>query len=719
MSSVGRNFSDSTFFRNWFREQGSAYYFLFRKNLKVTNVQFAELLALIRSHTRLKEKREIFQDLQFLTAPEFRTALRELIDSFPPPLNKERCELIASLYSSILKRQVVIESLFGSCAVYVPPHLEIDLASICAQSGYIHSCGRIVYIRNIGKANKKEVVDALRKYLRKFHKGKDKPFFTVYADEDFSKYDRNKEEYLRDGLNDVKVYVEKFYMDSLRLVGVLKMIQRAFKNRLTISQFRLTADNERRSSTIWLLVDHSVGLELRHRGDERYYICYEQIYMNDSAFYIFDENKPAWLAPTTIPHTLVAAMLNLAGLGRAPRKGAETVLADPFVGAGTTWLEALKFKPLGVKLRCSDKAPIANLLAADNLEFFFSSPEALKELQTLDLGQLRRDKDRVARRRENPEVADGYLWAQRFVRKLEVELKKQKHEGNFSKALTRERIAELREKPIRVRLFFYLLLRTSLLNITASKRVGGNGSDDKQRPDSFGGFVVQAEKLIRQIKLLQIVRQRELETPIGKESLLNKSAVRGFSLFAGRFSLTYSVDFSKSKELLEKARLGINEHGPPDWDLIREYDVLTTLPKANKSHRVSRKVLDVHTLKPNSCDVIVTDPPYGFNTDEDPDALANLYAEALRKMIGALRENGQLVLCLLDRSHTGRRSPFFSHKEIIIQQVLAVADKMRREVIIPAFAVPHQREIFRPPYYWESERALRRAILHFKFRRKS
>lgn len=38
------------FFREWLRRRGTCYFFLFKKNLKVTNIQFADLLALMRSH---------------------------------------------------------------------------------------------------------------------------------------------------------------------------------------------------------------------------------------------------------------------------------------------------------------------------------------------------------------------------------------------------------------------------------------------------------------------------------------------------------------------------------------------------------------------------------------------------------------------------------------------------------------------------------------------
>jgi tRNA G10 N-methylase Trm11 len=142
-----------------------------------------------------------------------------------------------------------------------------------------------------------------------------------------------------------------------------------------------------------------------------------------------------------------------------------------------------------------------------------------------------------------------------------------------------------------------------------------------------------------------------------------------------------------------------------EWPCIRTVDA-------------NDRELDESPLQARTCDVVITDPPYGFNTDDNPEELARLYSAVIERMISALKDEGQLVLCLLDRSHTGRRSPFFTHKELITQQVLSIAEQAtpKREVIIPAYAVPQQRQIFRAPYYWESERALRRAILHFRIR---
>jgi hypothetical protein len=174
-------FSPSEFFAQWFREYGCAYYFLFRKNLKVTNIQFAELLALIRSHNKSTETGEPIHDLQFLSMPEFYSALNDIVNSFPrnEADPRKRYALISKMYYSLLNRHVVVEPFHGSCAVFVPPNLEINLPLICAYSGYIHSCGPNVFTRKIDKTKKKEFFNALDKHLKT--RNKDNPPLIFYC----------------------------------------------------------------------------------------------------------------------------------------------------------------------------------------------------------------------------------------------------------------------------------------------------------------------------------------------------------------------------------------------------------------------------------------------------------------------------------------------------------------------------------------------------------
>ena len=386
-SNLGR-----AFFRLWMKEEGNAYFFLFSKNLKVTNIQFAELFALVSSNVRNPKTGEQPKALQFVSYSDFTGAIQELLDSLPDPSSASRgpYSFIADLYGHLLDRTVVIDPRFGSCAVYLPPHLELDLAAVCGLSGYVHSCGRNIFVRNVDKANKRQFFEALRRYLKRYPAPHGKKLvFTPYAHEDFTGLDYEAQDELRDGLNEVKIYVQKLYMQE-HLVDVLNELQTEFDTQLAIPRagdYRIERELLRKRSdidldrTIWLISDHGINSSGLSQGDDRYFICFDQLYRNGNPFHIFDENKPGWIEHTTIPHRLMGAMINIAR-PYWPSTGA--VVADPFVGAGTTRLELAKFS--GVTAATGDISATAIRAAADNVEFFALPSEEIDEIaKTLQL----------------------------------------------------------------------------------------------------------------------------------------------------------------------------------------------------------------------------------------------------------------------------------------------------------------------------------------------
>jgi hypothetical protein len=96
------------------------------------------------------------------------------------------------------------------------------------------------------------------------------------------------------------------------------------------------------------------------------------------------------------------------------------------------------------------------------------------------------------------------------------------------------------------------------------------------------------------------------------------------------------------------------------------------------------------------------------------EASATLYSEAIPAMIRALKSEGQIVFCLPGKSHNGQPISHFAVKQIIPSQLVHAAESRGREVILNGSVKPTPEEIFRPPYYWQSERALTRTILHFR-----
>jgi hypothetical protein len=344
---------------------------------------------------------------------------------------------------------------------------------------------------------------------------------------------------------------------------------------------------------------------------------------------------------------------------------AATNFCDPFVGSGTIWMEALKHPEFTAD--CSDLSEISPRLCLDNLRFLHISA---KELRQLD----RRVGEVIA----FVEGATGTAKTEERVRRAQqrfLQLTNFADLVNMRDAtFTKEFVADLPRSRFE-RLLFYLVVRTTVRNLAAFIR---RQSADGELFDAEWkhAFVTEARKFLRSAQQLLLLRERiELSATTASRPRL----------------VIVDGEYTKSCSLASL---------DGDW---------TTYLTA---------VRDACALK-EQCqpDVIVTDPPYGFNTEEDPVTFARFYAAMIPSLIRALRPGGQLVLCLPDLSLNGRKMFFFANKELVVQQVLRAAEDLGLHVSVPGFSVPEPVRLFRPPYYWESERALRRAILHFRFER--
>lgn len=515
----------------------------------------------------------------------------------------------------------------------------------------------------------------------------------VYAEEDFSPYDRSQKDDLAHGLEDVKVKFHNYDMKSESLVSILREMSQRLRERIIIpdpgdyrrQHRKLSAlESVDATRTIWLVVDRAVI----HRAEMRdvrysYFICYDQEYVNDNPFHLFDENKPAWVDHTTIPHTLLGAMINIT----RPWNASHVIIGDPFVGSGTTVLEGMKYED--VSFNCSDIEPVTPLLLADNLAFFCLSQhelgELIRRLQAV-VGQLPTfeqlsfvdlastadaDSDEAPTSEAREDVVRAYRWARRLVGELAPDQ---------TYYFTGAQVDQLRRKSLFDRLLLYLALRTLRRNITGFERM--STSDGVPPALWVTAYRREASVLIEELRRLQRLRRRESKARRQRNS-------RGPMVV---HQARYSRGCTLSTEW-------VGRFADADGDaLIR--------------------VRDARELEPRSCDVIVTDPPYGFNTREDAHELARLYEAMATTLVGALHDKGHLVLCLPDQSKTGRHSPFFTHKEVIEHQLIVAAEKQGREMSVPQLALsgdPRYKELFSAPYYWESG-ALRRAILHYRIR---
>jgi len=664
-------FSVDDFLRIWFRDMSRSFLFLFKKNLSLTDIQYGELLALLRCHTQNTDKQAV-DSLHFLTSEEFKFGLENIIikihATFPDKI--EFVEFVIENYSSILRPVVIVEPSRGTCTVYIPPHYEIDLYAICAESGYIHSCGYNVYMELLEKSAEIDLQASIRSHLDKFQKVKTPVFLCAYAHEDFTDYDREVASDLKGGLDDVKIYIEKYYLNNQRLVSVLKNLKKYFLHELVIpdpGDYRraLKVAKEERgidsSHTLWLIIDESISRDNTDTENKKYIICYDQRYKNENPFHIFNENKPAWVAHTTIPHTLAGAMINITRPWWP--KNSTVKISDPFCGTGTFWMEAMKFP--NVQLECSDFEPIGKLLGDDNLVFFTMSREDIDDvLQQLVLlmGWLKG---------ENPygskHIINKYEWAEARYNSLQGDVE----DADFE--FTEEFIIEITKETPLHRLVFYLMLRTHIRHI---------GGFTRESEGWNAAMVKETKTLFNQIERLRELKNKEINE-VPRENLSEC-----FNLFQSDYSIGCSINVQKCRVLLG--------------------DSITICQK-------DACFIDSE----GAYDLIVTDPPYGFNTDDGYGNLARVYAKSIRNMIRSLKDGGQLVMSLPERSHTGRNIPAFATKDWLTLQIISEAQEMNFHAIKQAQVLPFWDKMFRPPYFWQSDRALRRSILHFRFRKQN
>lgn len=683
-----KSFEDS-FFNVWFESYERRLYFLFNTNLAVTDLQMAELFSLIRRHTRLVDGYDIDfsqDDIHFSTISGFKESLREVLANFEYLEDEERFDIIDKLYRNLFFRSIVVDIFHGSCTMFFPPVLKVDLKRVCAESGYVHSCGTLIYAQNIDTADKGLFFRNLEKHIGGSKNSGMQTFFCAYSHDDFTAYDRTKSDILRNGLDEVKIHLDKLYMGPERLVSVLQELRDRFLDRIVVpfpGDFREqhrksieTNQNLDRDSTIWLVTDKGVDKKtgLAHPTN-RYYICYDQQYINVNQFHIFDENKPGWLDHTTISHKLAAAMVNIALPPDVDSRTEKLSLIDPFAGSGTFVFESQKHR--NVVSFGSDLSALSARLVKDNIYWMSTSVNFLDQLliylrDVSNFLQKVIDQPRTIVSQKNNHhdlfnaVTNTYQLATDILLYQKASDLDEKSEKVFC-----TRMGAMSKKH---RILVYIWLRTLIRRAPAIER---------KAERSFGAFCKEAAGLIKNFD--EFRSQKQL---IEQETIEDDGNI-----------LVYRARYSKGCCISDGTLSGYFSR------IDNDYDGFSTN--------------DVSELGQDTYDIIVTDPPYGFNTEEDPVSLAQLYDRFLISSIRSLRNEGNLMICLLDKPYTGRKSFTFASPRFVTKQVLDICSRLNKECFRPARRMPNINNLFQPPYYWESDRALRRRILHFRIRNKS
>jgi hypothetical protein len=749
-----------------------SYYFLFWKNLSVTNVSVVELIALIRMHA-IDRGRGGIAKVDFLPTESFKEFFINTYDSFislhePDEVIDGRASKtfstdiitkvvkdFVSFHKNIFTKTILFDLYWTSAIIGVPPTISLDVGAVTLESGYIHSSGIALYLRNIEKAQ----ADVFGRKLLRFTKAfaqtavKKRLFVTPYAQEYFGPYDYDTSASLRNGLDGVRIQLKKHYFEDQSLLDFLAYLQSdLLKDALLIPRGLRKFSKEREDSTsaggaatdstIWFITDHHCNYDetskVYLRGRQIYIIAYWQRYFNENQLNIYKERKPAWLASTTLPHTLSAALINVAkynrqvietdlmprgsGAGRATPDG--LTILDPFCGTGTTLFDAV--------LRC----PTAKIIGLDSSNAMFWAVTANLRFLSLDDEEVDRllstfNAIRHALEAELAPTFDGVPLLQRaararfgasFLRTVPT------NEKLFEFALHRvlSELAAAADRTInsdvsdadiyrvsskgfsditlsfladtnidlRIKIVFFAIWRSFLLN-TFSMR------DDRR------DHRVTLEILLREVKscLLEYKSHLKLmraDTPPKIEQSVTR--LTSFTEQIGQYSHCGRIDPGFWK---------------PSWPRIpAPIESISTIDPALLEPGIQLfKVDDSISVLNNSpafADIIITDPPFGFNTfGEEAAGMKELYAGLVPALIGSLRSWGQLIVALPAFAKNGKQIPFFQTQESIVKQVLAEVEAQSRVCISFGDTVPVNRRSASPPWYWGGYSTIERRILHF------
>lgn len=697
----------NNFFNLWFLKGGKHYTFVFKQNLRVTNIQYKELIVLLQKFSNYHEKNELI----FLSTEEFVDKINNLISCFISDdellvnnnnqgINDELTKKLVhidNIYREMFEKIIVVDPYYGSCAVFIPHNIEIDLSKICFYSGYIHSCGENVFTRNMKKANKIEFMHRLKMFLDKNKKNDshEKIKLMLYTHEDFSYYDRigASNDFLKNGLDNIKFFVEKCYMQKTSLYDVLESIKKDenlgnFYDIMPSGNYHEKVKKAQKSC-LWLIVDHDIGDKLQFPGGNKYYICYHQEYINENPFHLFDENKPGWIDHVTIPHTLTGAMLNIGLSDFMPNDKVKAI--DPFVGSGTTYLESMKHE--NIIFTASDLCSLTNIITKDNFKFFSMNINELDDLNHLLFYIINKLEFEI---KKGNSVIQDYI-NENYKRIADTLYSKYEtmhdyiSDKNFSCKNENEfidwtdvfiktifKFLGIKEKNDFEKYSFITRLLTYTM-IKAEKR--SYYAKLRERKIWIESFYAELYDLYLRLKTLLKQRKR-----IGN---INESEIDPIIIYNGSYSLACSL----SAKYLSKKQ---------DSIII------------SKNKNIKKKLDDI-IYKKEKYQIIIMDPPYGFNTEEDVQSFSILYKDIFELILKIIDDNGVMLLCLPAQSHSGKEVNYFTQKEIVLQQIYTEAIKNKMSIQLNWGNSTPAKEIFMSPFYWDSEKALKRDIVCIKF----
>jgi hypothetical protein len=724
-------------------------FLLLHKNISVTNISCEEVLSLLRIYTFASGKEAVKSaNISFFSDDEYTRFLHALFDSLISNFTKETglidengarefIDLVSNNYGTVLETTLIVNFYYTSTLVHVPISMFCKVRNIIAESGYIHSGGSAIYTRKADKAKIVELHERLQLFIDGY--SDHKVFITPYADEFFSPYDLSSVVSIRNGLAGVKLQLKKHFIEGQPLLDYLATLPKSLNVYVPLG-IKSYAEERRDSlkiptekkGTIWFIADHALSgavgdntttainenRRVEQSSENPYLFVYEQAFINDNQFIIFKERKPGWYASITLPHTLSIAMTNLTLSSNAVRarnhSSAPVVVLDPFYGTGTTLFDAALRLGDNAVIIGFDRDPMAGIAAMDNALFFSLGPNDLqRKIELIDAGvhligvdsfenlriviaEALQDFARDGTESNARVFATALNLIDLHVIKesratghpLSSFIKKTANHG-FSKELL-EYVSNQEAKYVDIRFSFYIIWRAIVL---------GTFSIRDKDDNVISVIRKELERTRREIDHI-----RRCMTPLKTDSIGN------FSQRPGLYSNSLSIDPSAM------ARLRVSTRHLTVRDMEEKMKEKGSAAAWEPGVWLVQVDDSVETLKlvEGQIDILLTDPPYGFNVEEDGNqALMRSFGDLGTALVAALRPQGQLAMVLPALAKNGRQIPFYETGGVLTRQLIAAAQRTNKNFVSEVNTVPKPKELFSKPYYWVSTTVLERRILHF------
>lgn len=640
------------------------YVFVFKQGFSRTNIHAVEFLYLLQMNSSYREPTKMM-DLQSISLDDANILLNEYEISSKKTKNFSDELSIQEELKKKLCNKAIVDFYMTTAKVYIPDGVDIDFRGVMASSGFIHSYGNLIYFEDHQASNPIDLGFALKQALAMAEDEKKKSLIVPYCHEDFTARDREKSMFLEHGLDNIKLHITKTYIGQERLHEFLEDFVLSNKSDCCLAPSDYTESRAefqkkfegKEMSTVWIISDFSLREDELSPSNSRNLIVYRQILKNENIYHLYEENKPAWASHTTLPHSLAGAMLNLA---RRWISLENPIVCDPFSGSGTIYLEAQKFT--GLRCAAFDLSPLNREVMSDNIRFFRLNYEELKEVQER-LVLFRNAKGismpLAKKKTESDEIADilGVVRGWQDTLKTEdfLHLDEQQIRGGLDKI----------GDDLARRVVLYCALRAS---------VRGKVELERDTASWEVLFHREIDTLLKQIK-----NHVEELGVIG-------GVIQSDTVTVGRGSY--------SNQVMPPIPSGRSD----DLFSLNEFDVA-----------------DVKDLPNGVFDAVICDPPYGFNTEEDRMEIVKFANLLVERIVESLKpEGGQIIMALPRVSLSGREIPLSLRSDQIARAIIDYCLRTGRFCWRPSvvFPCPITRWI-NPPYYWRSEKALIRNIIHF------